>query len=41
MEDDMKKFKPDFAEFTEENLKKFVGDYVEGKVKVFHHIVQF
>ncbi|EDV27879.1 uncharacterized protein TRIADDRAFT_52862 [Trichoplax adhaerens] len=32
-ESDMKKFRPNFEEFNEENLKKFVGDFVDGKVK--------
>lgn len=32
--DDMTKFKPEFPELTGENVRKFVSDFVEGKVKV-------
>lgn len=34
LEDDMTKFKPESPELTGENVKKFVSDFIEGKVKV-------
>lgn len=34
LEDDMTKFKPESPELTGENVRKFVSDFVEGKVKV-------
>ncbi|KAF0763622.1 protein disulfide-isomerase [Aphis craccivora] len=33
LEDDMTKFKPESPELTGENVKKFVSDFIEGKVK--------
>jgi len=33
LEDDMTKFKPESPELTGDNVKKFVSDFVEGKVK--------
>lgn len=35
LEDDMTKFKPESPELTGENVRKFVSDFVEGKVKVW------
>lgn len=34
LEEDMTKFKPESPELTGENVRKFVSDFVEGKVKV-------
>lgn len=34
LEDDMAKYKPPTDELTEESIKAFVGDFVEGKLKV-------
>ena len=34
-EQDMAKFKPDFEDFTADNLRKFAQDFVDGTLKVF------
>ncbi|XP_060535710.1 protein disulfide-isomerase [Cylas formicarius] len=33
LEEDMAKYKPDFVDLTADNLKKFVGDFLDGKLK--------
>ncbi|XKL63465.1 hypothetical protein PGB90_005829 [Kerria lacca] len=39
LEEDMAKYKPESAELTEESIKTFVGDFVEGKLKQ-HYLSQ-
>lgn len=34
LEEDMAKYKPEISDLGEENIAKFVGDFVEGKLKV-------
>lgn len=34
LEEDMTKFKPESPELSGDNVRKFVSDFVEGKVKV-------
>lgn len=34
LEEDMAKYKPPTDDLTEESIKKFVSDFVEGKLKV-------
>lgn len=41
LEDDMTKFKPESPELSGENVKKFVSDFVAGKVKVYITIITF
>jgi len=39
LEDDMTKFKPELPDLTVDNVRKFVSDFVEGKVKVLFFII--
>lgn len=34
LEDDMTKYKPESPELNSENVKQFVSDFIEGKLKV-------
>jgi len=37
LEDDMTKYKPQSPELSSENVKTFVSDFVEGKLKVYYN----
>lgn len=39
LDEDMTKFKPESPELSGDNVRKFVSDFVEGKVKVWELII--
>lgn len=36
LEEDMAKYKPESGDLGEENIAKFVGDFVQGELKVLY-----
>jgi protein disulfide-isomerase A1 len=41
LEEDMAKYKPEKAELSKDNIKSFVQDFIDGKLKVSNEIVVF